>query len=102
MHVTTGVNTVQHILLVRSTKAHVHDFCLGACCGFCLSSNIEAVMPVVAMEVGRGRREGAERRRTAPGRGAPLVPDMALPGREAVFSRDIPGGRVEVGLVLWG
>lgn len=48
------------------------------------------VMPVVAMEVGRGRLEGALRRRT--GRGGPLPPDMALPGRDAVlvFSREIP------------
>jgi len=51
---------------------------------------MEPLMPVVAMEVGRGLLEGADRRRT--GRGGPLPPDMALPGREAVlvFSRDIP------------
>jgi hypothetical protein len=57
-----------------------------------------AVMPVVAMDVGRGRREGAERRRTAPpDLGGALVPDMALPGRDAVFSREIPGGVLEAG-----
>merc|ERR1719397_535459 len=42
---------------------------------------------------GRGRRAGAERRRTAPPAPA-LLADMALPGRLAVlFSRDMPGVR---------
>jgi len=45
---------------------------------------------VVAMLSGRGRRAGAERRRTAPPAPA-LLADMALPGRLAVlFSRDMP------------
>jgi len=59
---------------------------------------MEPLMPVVAMEVGRGLLEGADRRRT--GRGGPLPPDMALPGREAVlvFSRDIPGLRILEGV----
>merc|ERR1719397_2020854 len=42
---------------------------------------------------GRGRRAGAERRRTAPPAPA-LLADMALPGRLAVlFLRDMPGVR---------
>lgn len=51
---------------------------------------MEPLMPVVAMEVGRGLLEGADLKRT--GRGGPLLPDIALPGREAVlvFSREIP------------
>ena len=45
-------------------------------------------MPVVAILRGRGRREGAARRRTWE---LPRPPDMALEGREAVlFSRDNP------------
>jgi hypothetical protein len=65
-------------------------------CGFCLSSYMELVMPVVAMLKGRGLRGGALRRRTGPLllllAGAPR-PDIAEPGREVVveFSRDRPG-----------
>jgi len=47
-----------------------------------------AVIPVVAMDIGRGLRAppGAERSLTPP------RPDIALPGREAVeFSREMPG-----------
>ena len=62
--------------------------------GFCLSSYMELVMPVVAMLRGRGRRGGALRSRTGPPLlAAPPRPDMADPGRDVVveFSRDRPG-----------
>jgi len=50
-----------------------------------------AVIPVVAIDMGRGllAPPGADLRRTPP------LPDMALPGREAVeFSREMPECRV--------
>jgi len=50
-----------------------------------------AVIPVVAMDMGRGllAPPGAERSLTPP------LPDIALPGREAVeFSREMPEWRV--------
>jgi len=64
------------------------DFWRGTCDGFCLSSYMLAVIPVVAMDMGRGllAPPGADLSLTPP------LPDIALPGREAVeFSREMPG-----------
>jgi hypothetical protein len=85
-------------------EEYVQDFCLTGVCGFCLSSYIELVIPVVAMLSGLGLRGGALRRRTGPlpAAAAPLPrPDIADPGREAAaveFSRDRPGTVSKLGI----
>ena len=72
----------------RSNYSHVRDLSRSTRAGFCLSSYMLVVIPVVAMLIGLGLLEGAD---------LSLTPDMALeelsalPGLEAeLFSREMP------------
>ena len=71
--------------------SHVRDLSRSTRAGFCLSSYMELVIPVVAMLMGLGLRVPADLSLT-PEPGVLEAPDMADPGRAlaVLFSREMP------------
>lgn len=80
-------------LFILSTLGVFSDLSRSTSAGFCLSSYMELVIPVVAMLIGLGLRVPADLSRTPEPGVRALEPDSALPGRAALavlFSREMP------------
>ena len=88
-------------MLISKYYAHVRDLSRSTSAGFCLSSYMELVIPVVAILNGLGLRAPADLSLTPEPGVRALEPDSALPGRAALavlFSREMPGNE-RTGLV---